>query len=85
LIIPIEVKSGKEGTLKSLHSYMDLAPHDMAIQFYAGALNITNAITKTESNIKYSTSHIFWVLKLRNILLGLSKQKKLVPEMRTGF
>ena len=46
LIIPIEVKSGKEGTLKSLHSYMDLAPHDMAIQFYAGALNITNAITK---------------------------------------
>jgi hypothetical protein len=46
LIIPIEVKSGKEGTLKSLHSYMDLAPHDMAIRFYAGALNITNAITQ---------------------------------------
>jgi predicted AAA+ superfamily ATPase len=46
LVIPIEVKSGKEGTLKSLHSYMDLAPHDMAIRFYAGALNITNAITQ---------------------------------------
>jgi predicted AAA+ superfamily ATPase len=46
LIIPIEVKSGKEGTLKSLHSYMDLAPHDMAIRFYAGALNITDAITQ---------------------------------------
>lgn len=46
LILPIEVKSGKVGKLKSLHSYMDLAPHDMAIQFYAGALNITNAITK---------------------------------------
>ncbi|MBY0482370.1 MAG: DUF4143 domain-containing protein [Chitinophagaceae bacterium] len=41
LIIPIEVKSGKEGTLKSLHSFMDLAPHSMAIRLYAGELKIT--------------------------------------------
>lgn len=46
MIIPIEVKSGKEGTLKSLHSYMDIAPHNFAIRFYAGALNITAAITQ---------------------------------------
>lgn len=52
LIIPIEVKSGKEGTLKSLHSYMDLAPHDMAIRFYAGALNITDVITQKGKHYK---------------------------------
>jgi predicted AAA+ superfamily ATPase len=52
LIIPIEVKSGKEGTLKSLHSYMDVAPHDMAIRFYAGALNITDAITQKGKHYK---------------------------------
>ena len=52
LIIPIEVKSGKEGTLKSLHSYMDIAPHDMAIRFYAGALNITDAITQKGKHYK---------------------------------
>ena len=46
LIIPIEVKSGKEGTLKSLHSFMDLAPHKMAIRFYAGELKISDAITQ---------------------------------------
>ena len=46
LVIPIEVKAGKEGTLKSLHSYMDLAPHKMAIRFYAGVLKITDAITQ---------------------------------------
>lgn len=46
LIIPIEVKSGKEGTLKSLHSFMDLAPHSMAIRLYAGELKITEAITQ---------------------------------------
>lgn len=52
LIIPIEVKSGKEGTLKSLHSYMDIAPHNFAIRFYAGALNITDAITQSGKQYK---------------------------------
>ncbi|MHA4811671.1 ATP-binding protein [Flavitalea flava] len=41
LLIPIEVKSGKEGALKSLHSFMDQASHRMAIRFYAGNLHIT--------------------------------------------
>ncbi|MEX0635484.1 MAG: DUF4143 domain-containing protein, partial [Ferruginibacter sp.] len=45
-IIPIEVKSGATGTLKSLHSFMDLAPHDMAIRFYAGSLTVSDAITQ---------------------------------------
>lgn len=52
LIIPIEVKAGKVGTLKSLHSYMDLAPHNMAIRFYAGALHITEAITQKGKQYK---------------------------------
>lgn len=52
LIIPIEVKSGKEGTLKSLHSFMDIAPHNFAIRFYAGALNITDAITQNGKQYK---------------------------------
>lgn len=52
LIIPIEVKSGKEGTLKSLHSYMDIAPHNFAIRFYAGALNISDAITQNGKQYK---------------------------------
>lgn len=44
-LIPIEVKSGVVGKLKSLHIYMELAPHNMAIRFYAGELNITNVET----------------------------------------
>jgi uncharacterized protein len=40
-LIPIEVKSGKDGTLRSLHLFMDQAPHDMAIRFYAGKLQLT--------------------------------------------
>ena len=44
-LIPIEVKSGKEGRLKSLHLFMDAAPHTMAVRFYAGELHITQALT----------------------------------------
>jgi predicted AAA+ superfamily ATPase len=46
-LIPIEVKSGKDGTLRSMHLYMDEAPHDMAIRFYAGKLQLTQVTTST--------------------------------------
>jgi uncharacterized protein len=39
-LIPVEVKSGAEGKLKSLHIFMDMAPHNMAIRCYAGELSI---------------------------------------------
>ncbi len=44
-LIPIEVKSGKDGSLKSLHLFMDEAPHDMALRFYAGKLQLTQVST----------------------------------------
>jgi predicted AAA+ superfamily ATPase len=44
-LIPIEVKSGTEGKLKSLHIYMDLVSHQMALRFYAGTIIITEAVT----------------------------------------
>lgn len=34
LLLPIEVKSGAGSTLKSLHLYMDLANHDLAIRVW---------------------------------------------------
>lgn len=33
-LIPVEVKSDAGTTLKSLHQYMDLAPHTMAVRFW---------------------------------------------------
>jgi predicted AAA+ superfamily ATPase len=43
--IPLEVKAGKTGTLKSLHEFIDLARHPYAIRLYAGPLQITPAQT----------------------------------------
>ncbi len=45
-LIPIEVKSGSEGTLRSLHLFMDAAPHNIAVRFYAGELSLTKATTQ---------------------------------------
>ena len=76
LIIPIEVKSGKEGTLKSLHSYMDLAPHDMAIRFYAGALNITNAINKNGKQYQILNLPYFLGSQIEKYIAWFIKTKK---------
>lgn len=44
-LIPIEVKSGGEGKLRSLHLFMDNAPHRTAVRFYNGEVSISKAKT----------------------------------------
>jgi len=45
LLIPIEVKSGATGKLRSLHKFMDEAPHTWAVRIYSGKLNIETVKT----------------------------------------
>lgn len=45
MAIPVEVKSGKVGKLKSLHQYMDLSATTLAIRLYAGPLQIDKLTT----------------------------------------
>ncbi|MBN2541446.1 ATP-binding protein [bacterium] len=45
LVIPVEVKSGKSGTLKSLHQFVNRANHPYAIRLYAGYFSIEKHIT----------------------------------------
>ena len=40
LIIPIEVKSGPTGRLRSLHQFIDKAPHPYAVRIYSGELSV---------------------------------------------
>ena len=44
-VIPIEVKSGKTGTLKSLHQFVEQAPHPYAVRIYAGKFSVERAKT----------------------------------------
>ena len=50
-LIPIEVKCGATGILKSLHLYIDMALHKMVVRFYAATQNITKI--KTAADTEY--------------------------------
>ncbi len=45
LVVPIEVKSGATGKLRSLHRFMDEAPHTWAVRIYSGKLNVETVST----------------------------------------
>ena len=76
LIIPIEVKSGASGSLRSLHSYMDLAPHDIAIRFYAGVLQITDAITPNGKNYQILNLPYFLGSQIEHYIAWFMQTKK---------
>jgi len=44
-VIPIEIKSGKTGTLKSLHQFLERADHPYAVRFYGGEFRIEETVT----------------------------------------
>lgn len=47
MIIPIEIKSGKEGKLRSLHQFVEQSPHPYAIRMYAGEFKVEQHQTPT--------------------------------------
>jgi uncharacterized protein len=49
-IIPIEVKSGSTGSLKSLHQFIDNSPHKYAIRIYGGKFEIKREKTPSGTN-----------------------------------
>lgn len=44
-IIPVEVKSGKEGTLRSLHSFIDISGCSLAVRLYRGPYTVSKTAT----------------------------------------
>lgn len=72
-LIPIEVKSGAKGSLKSLHEFIDAAPHDFAIRFLGNKVHIETAKTRKGKvfrliNLPYFTvsqldKYIDWALE----------------------
>ncbi|MBY5958187.1 AAA family ATPase [Membranicola marinus] len=46
LLVPIEIKSGATGSLKSLHEFIDRAPHSLAVRMYAGEFKLEKTRTR---------------------------------------
>lgn len=49
-LIPIEIKSGAKGSLKSLHEYIDVAPHHFAIRFLGNKVSVEKSQTRKGKN-----------------------------------
>jgi hypothetical protein len=52
MLIPIEVKSGKSGKLRSLQIFMDDCQHDIAIRLYSGELSLHTAVTPSGKSFR---------------------------------
>ena len=75
-LIPVEVKSGTAGKLKSLHLFMEMAPHIMAVRFYAGEMNITEAISAAGKKYQLLNLPYYLVSQIEHYLAWFQKQIK---------
>lgn len=73
-LIPLEVKSGTSGKLRSLQLYMDECNHDMALRLYAGEL--TMHPVQTQNGKKYRLLNLPYFLgeKLTDYLKWMNSQ-----------
>ena len=71
-IIPIEVKSGHNAHLKSLHQYMDETVHDIAVRVWPGAYAINEVKTQCNKTFRLINLPFYMVLALPEILKKLS-------------
>ena len=67
-LVPVEVKAGLTGRLRSLHLFMDLAPHVMAIRFYAGELHISVITTPGQKTYYLLNLPYYLVSQIENYL-----------------
>ncbi|MFC1595912.1 ATP-binding protein [Candidatus Margulisiibacteriota bacterium] len=71
-VIPIEVKSGKAGKLRSLHQFMAKADHDIGVRIYSGPLKLE--VQKTQDNRSYKLLSLpfYLIERLKAVLNTLS-------------
>jgi len=68
LIIPIEVKSGHNAKLKSLHLFMDEAPHNIALRVWSQPFSIDEVTTLKGKNFKLFNIPFYYVSVLEELL-----------------
>lgn len=73
LLIPIEIKSGKKGTLKSLHEFIDLSEHPYAVRLYAGKYSVEEGKTKRGKIYKLLNLPYYLGLKLEEEITNFIK------------
>ena len=73
-VIPIEVKSGATGTLKSLQLYLENAQINYSVRFYAGKITLDKHYTQSGKTFYLLSLPYFLVSKLEDYILWLKLQ-----------
>jgi len=68
MIIPIEVKSGTNSKLKSLHLFMDKAPHDVAVRVWSNPLQVDTVTTTRGKTFRLINVPFYYVCVLESVL-----------------
>ena len=66
--IPVEVKSGKAGKLKSLHQYIEMSGAKLAIRLYSGKFQVDKLQTQSGKNFTLLSIPYFLAGKILNYI-----------------
>jgi uncharacterized protein len=72
-LIPIEVKSGSVGKLRSLHQFMDRTPHDIAVRIWQGEYLVQKARTIAGKEFTLLNLPFYFVHRIERELDKLGK------------
>ena len=67
-LIPVEVKSGNNAHLRSLHLYMDQAPHSTAVRGWSQELSIDTVKTPTGKEFNLINLPFYYIGVLEQVL-----------------
>lgn len=67
-VIPIEVKSGRNTKLRSLHQFMDKAPHNIAIRVWTGPYSEDEAMTISGKTFRLINLPFYYVGQIDKVL-----------------
>ena len=67
-VIPVEVKSGTNSKLRSLHQFIDRAPHDIAVRVWTGRYSVDNVKTLAGKPFRLVNLPFYYVGQLDRVL-----------------
>lgn len=68
LVVPVEVKSGSSGRLRSLHRFVDDAPHNIAVRIYDNTFSIEDTQTLKGKQYKLINVPFYLTGQLEKVL-----------------
>ncbi|MCU0285610.1 MAG: DUF4143 domain-containing protein [Acidobacteria bacterium] len=78
-VLPLEVKAGKTGSLRSLHQFMDRVNHPYAVRLYSGSLQVSEVTTPGGKTFKLLDLPYFLAGKIYEYLHWFINQQTAAP------